>query len=447
MTDIDEQTRSDSASKNTQATAKKLDRIETSWGEMKATGKDVHESASTTYRQNSRFGLIENGTWVSPDRFDELVSRVPPLYEVTIPAGDTYIVSGSERNPYFPGSDFTAGFASQIIDENNDYRLVPDGVEVVQGLGDFRVGQEEGIGLKFEDEDAVFGAYQDNELSNTKSLNAGEWKFDPVADDSYQYDSEKFAVKRIEGNLYGSGSQSLFFKLRDVETGVENYQKVAEIGDPNEPIIDTFNLFNQIRVRNNSANPITLRFGPLQYFNENDSDVPIRIKDSPTRGLPVSVGLNDATGTVVGVYRLNPDRVQVPVKAGIGASAQTNGRVELREVHPDYIDFGTIDPDDPTNWEPPNTLNRRETALDQLQMTPGDVSLLTTAGGRAGGEQVSAVEYDGTEAQGNTPGESNLTTSSVYSSLSEFNYYVATARHEDTTVDINRLMIVSEESW
>ena len=74
--------------------------------------KQALEASSTTYDKNSRFGLFEDGEWVTPERFDELVTRRNTLYELTVPRGETYIVIGKERNGYTSGSDYTSAFTS-----------------------------------------------------------------------------------------------------------------------------------------------------------------------------------------------------------------------------------------------------------------------------------------------------------------------------------------------
>ena len=303
---IDGSLNSENAAKNTYELAKDTKKGQTSWNEQKTAPKQALEASSTTYAKNSRFGLFENGEWVTPDRFDELVTKINSLYELTVPPGETYIVTGKERNAYTPGSDYTSGFASQFKEAGEGENITPEGIRITQGLGDFRDGQEQGIPLIFENEDALFATYQDNQLENVKSLNDDDWKFDPFESEEFQYDITKFAVKRKEGNLYGSGSQRLYFKLRN-QDGEEEYLKIAETADSDNPVIDQYNLFNQVKVENNSNEPYTFSVGPLQYYSEGP-EIRTRRRISTdygpdAEGINVDASLTDVAGTVIGVYR------------------------------------------------------------------------------------------------------------------------------------------------
>lgn len=416
----------------------------TSWNETKVAEKNVLEASSTTYDKNSRFGILENGAWVTPDRFDELVTKVGPLYELTVPAGETYIITGKERNAYSPGSDYASAFASSFSESGAGDNIVPDGIKVTQGLGDFRDGQEEGVPLIFEGDDAKFGTYQNNVLSNVVSLKNGEWDFDPFGSEDFDYDVTRFAVKREEGNFYGSGSQNLFMKLRDVETGKESYKKVAETGDPQDPIVDVFNLFNQVKVENTSTSPYTFSVGPLQYYNEGP-EVPSRSKTSRKRNLNVDAGFADTAGTVIAIYRKDPDNIEVPVTARVAGKAATDGEIDLREIHPDYLTFGDTDPDLDGNWGPPEGLRQRETGLQEFD-APEEVSIQTDSG-RMRGEQVSSVDYDGQEGQGSSPDTIAAEVARDSENINEYNLFVAVAKHEDTTVDIERFKLLTSEAW
>jgi len=85
----DDNLNSENAAKNTYEIAKDTKKGQTSWNEQKRAPKQALEASSTTYAKNSRFGLFENGEWVTPDGFDELVTKNNSLYELTVPAGET----------------------------------------------------------------------------------------------------------------------------------------------------------------------------------------------------------------------------------------------------------------------------------------------------------------------------------------------------------------------
>lgn len=420
----------------------RLDNNSTSWNETKVANKDVTESSSTTYARNSRFGLLENGDWVTPDRFDELATPVGPLYEFTVPAGDTYIVTGKERNAYAPGADYTSAFATQYSDNGPEGNILPEGITATQGLGDFRDGQEEGVALVFEPDDAKFGTFQNNTLSNVKTKD--EWGFDPFASSDFAYDTTRFAVKREEGNFYGSGSQRLYMKLRNVETGKESYKKITEVGDPSNPIVDVFNLFNQVKVENTSGSPFTFSIGPLQYANEG-SNAPGRGKTSAKRDLNVDAGFTDTAGTVIAVYRKDPDNIEVPVSARVAGKAGTNGEVELREVHPDYLTFGATDPDVDGNWGPPAGLRQRETGLQEFD-APTEVTIQTDSS-RMRGEQASYAAYDFTSGGGPIEGTSQPAKAEDSENINEFNYFAAVVKHEDTSENVDRYQLLTNEGW
>lgn len=414
-----------------------------SFNEQKIAGKTAIEASSTTYAQNSRFGLYENGEWVTPDRFDTLVDKVGALYEVDVPAGGTYIITGKERNPYTPGVDYVSGFSSSAPDTGPPGNYLPEGVTLTQGLGDFRTGQREGIYIEFQPDDVLAGNFRDDARAITRSLEANEWDFNPFEAERFDYNLSRFVLKRIEGNLYGSGSQKMFFKLRNINTGKEEYIQVAEVGDPQNVIANQFNLFNQIKIDNQSADPFTLRFGPLQYFTGQDIDIPSRAKISARRDINVDANVTATVGTVIAVYRKDPDNIEVPVSVTAGAKAESDGEVQIREVHPDYIDFATTDPTNDANWGPPPNLRQRETALQRLNFPPGDATL-QNVNGSPRGEQVAAVVYDGQATAG---GESPPSVSEQTADLNENNYLVATARHRNTAEDIIRYLLISEEKW
>jgi len=348
----------ENAAENTWDIANDTRKSQTSWNEVKAVGKTAIEASSTTYDKNSRFILFVDNDLKTPQEFDNLVTKNGPLYEMEVQPGETYVIQGKSRNNYVPGLDYTSAFSSQYSESGADDSITPPGIRIIQGLGDFKegtltgvanpdAGNLQGIPIVFEENDAKVGLYQNGSLSSVKSLNNGEWINNPFKMSDFEYDITKFAVKRIEGNLYGSGSQNIHLKLRDKDTGEEEYLKVAEVGDPDEPAIDSFNLYNSIRVEADASRtePFTFSVGPLQFFNEGGIDVPIRRKESTKRNLNVDATFGDTVGTVVAVYRKDPSNPEVPIQMRCGGKAQTNGRVELREVHRDNIDFGTLDPD------------------------------------------------------------------------------------------------------
>jgi len=443
------------AGANTYEIAERNEKNSTSWNELKVAQKKIFESSNTVHTKNSRFSLFVNGDYKTPDEFDSIVTVNKPLYEMTVQPGDTYIVQGKERNPYLPGTDYVSGFASQFNNSGPDGQYVADGVKIVLGLGNYlsgtltdsaqqNAGTKQGTALVIEPNEVTMGLYRDGNLQNQKRLTEGEWVFNPFASDDYQYDIEKFAVKRIEGNLYGSGSQNLHFKLRDVDTGEEKYMKVAETGDDENPALNEFNLFNSVLVDvDTSADSFTFSIGPLQYYNNTNSALPFRRKISTKRNLNVDATFGDTAGTVIAVYKKDPDNLQVPVSFRVGAKAQTNGRVELREVHPNYLDFGTINETDDANWGAPEKLRERETAMRELTaMAPGDVTI--NEDGEVRGEQSVAVEYDG---QSNVGGRSVPSKSQQSERINEHNYLVAIAKHQSTTEDLIRYDFITKEIW
>lgn len=447
----------ETASRNAYRTANAIEDASTSWGELKAAGKNVVEASSTTYDKNSRFILFVNNELKTHTEFDNLITKSGPLYQMTVQPGETYVIQGKNRNDYVPGLDYTAAFSSQFNDASGDTdNIAPPGIRIIQGFGDFKdgtltgvanpdAGTFEGIPVVFTETDAKIGVYQDGTLMNSKSLTAGEWHNNPFEIDRFDYDLSKFSVKRQEGNLYGSGSQNVHMKLRDKNTGKEEYLKIGEVGDPDDPIIDTFNLYNTIRVEVDASrsDPFTFSVGPLQFFNEGNIDTPTRGKQSTKRNIAVSATFGDVTGTVFAVYRKDPNNPEVPVQVRCGAKAQTDGRVEIREVHRDFLGFGTIDPDLDSNWGPPDLLRARETGIQELAMTPGDVTL-ASSNNRAEGEQSAVVEYDGQDTKG---GQSQPRESSDAERINEYHYFVATARHQSTAEDLIRYDLFTEEAW
>jgi hypothetical protein len=446
---------SEDAAQNTYSIAEQLDDNSSSWNEVNVAGKSTIEASSTTFARNSRFVLFVDNDFKTPAEFDNLVTKVGPLYQMTVQPGETYTIQGKERNDYAPGIDYTSAFASQFSETGAGDNIVPEGVKVVQGLGDFLegtitdsaiqdAGQKEGFPLIFEPDDATFGVYRGNDLVESKSLNSGEWINNPFEMDKYQYDVTRFAVKREEGNLYGSGSQRLYMKLRNIDNGKEEYLKVAEVGDPSEAIVNRYNLFNTVQVSvDSSADPYTFSIGPVHYFAEGDINIPLRQRDSPLRNVSVNASFDDTAGTVIAVYRKNPNNKEVPLRLRCGGKAETDGRIELREVHPNYIDFGTVDPTNDANWGPPPELRQRETAVQALDFTVGDISILTDSS-RMRGEQGSVVEYSGQSTRG---GSSQPEVAGNSERLSEFDYTVAVAKHQSTAEDILRYRLFTEELW
>jgi len=440
---------------NTYELAKRLNKNSTSWNELKVAQKKIFEASNTVHPKHSRFTLFVNNDYKTPEEFDSIVNVNKPLYELTVQPGDTYIVQGKERNPYLPGTDYTSGFASQFSDGGPDGQYVVDGVKIILGLGNYLSGSvtdsaqqnggtKQGTALIIEPDEVTAGLFRDGELKNQKRLTKGEWLFDPFESEKYEYNIEKFAVKRIEGNLYGSGSQNFLFKLRDIDTGEEEYIKVAETGDDTNPALNDFNLFNTILVDvDESANPFTFSIGPLQFYNNTKSSVPYRTKTSTKRNLNVDSKFGDTTGTVLTVYRKDPTNLQVPCSFRVGAKAQTNGRVELREVHPNYLDFGTIDPTDDANWDAPEKLRQRETAIQELTtMTPGDVTI--EEDGVVRGEQTVVIEYD---EQTNIGGRLDQAQFRESQQINEHNYLVAIAKHQSSGENIFRYNMFTKELW
>lgn len=445
----------ENSAENTYELTENFASSQSSWNEVKTAGKNVVEASSTIYAKNSRFLLFVDNDLKTPQEFDNLVTKNGAVYEMEVQPGETYVIQGKSRNNYVPGLDYTSAFSSQFSESGDGDKITPTGVKIIQGLGDFKegtltgvanpdAGVFQGIPLIFTENDAKFGLYQGGQLTNEKSLKEGEWEENPFEFQDYQYDITKFAVKRQEGNLYGSGSQRLYLKLRNLD-GKEKYLKVGEVGDDQNPAIDNFNLFNTVRVEVSEErnSPFTFSTGPIQFFNEGRVDVPTRRKRSTKRDLPVNSTFGDTTGTVIAVYRKNPDNVEVPIQMRCAGKAETNGRIEIREIHRDFVNFGTIDPDDDANWGPPALLRQRETGLQELDIQPGDVTI-SSSNNRAEGEQGTVVEYDGQATSG---GSSQPRSSEDAERANEYHYFVATARHQSTAENIVRYDLLTEEEW
>lgn len=430
----------------------------TSWDELRTAGKELQESSSTTHPPNSRFVVIRNGTVLNEDERDTFLTHQPPLYELTVQPGDEVIVQGTERNAYLPGSDFVTRSATEVETTGPDGQYLPSGVTIETGYadltGDAGFGPAlpaNGVVVEMTADDVVLQNYIGGTVSTTASLEEGEWNLDIFDDsegsygynDDFRYDLSQFSLKAIRGNLYGAGDIDLYIKFRDL-TGRGQYVKVATIGEVEDPITNRYNLFvTSARVSVNAdADPFTLRVGPLNYFNEVTGTPPERRKNSVYRNVSVGSTLGADNFDVVTVYRADPDYRQATTQLDqVTARAADDGRVEVREVHPDYLDFGGLDPTIDSNWATPPNQRPNETSLQELDAAPGTATLSLDANNNRRGIQRGVVEFSG--GQGNESAETK--SGAVHENLSEFYYMVVGAQSAGTAID--RIQVTTRQRW
>lgn len=394
--------------------------------EAATAGHHFMAAITTTLPPNQRFALIQDNDHLNPDEFDSEVTKADPLWDLTCDANQEQIVRTRERNTYFIGQEAVCGWAFQIRTNVPDGQFLPDGTTLEGGYGGLASGtltgvpftdgyDKDGIFLNIQPDTADLRTYKAGSVDQQKANTA--WDTDIFNNDTYQYDTSIYGVFRLEFDLYGRGDATLFARLGRKDLTQADTVTCETITAYTDPILEIFDMPVSLRLETGDT-PVDWSFGPMHYFNRVEEAVRSRTKTEVIRDPSVDKSFDangDARGepTVIAVYRQNPARVEAfneVVTVSVN-SPDADCRVEMREVHRDFLDFGSTNPDDDANWQPPDNQRRRDTAIDKLNVSPGTVTIGThTDGGRSGiprGKQ-DAVAYTegGGGKQENTGGAS-----------------------------------------
>lgn len=419
----------------------------TTFRETRIAGRELLEAASTTGPPNSRFLVVRDGKLLNEDERDDFLTHVRPNYAFVVQPGESVMVMGRDRNAYSPGSDYVARSASRIVSPIPDGQYVPDGVTFQTGLADLTedagfgpARNREGMVLRFTPDDAEFLNYRDGEPSVVRSHADGEWKNDVFRDG---YSLRDHVVKGVDGNLYGAGEQHARLLYRDSKTR-EQSKEVATLAEPRDPVSDEYNLFvtsAKVEVAPD-ADAVTVQVGPLNYANLTENRPPEQVKSPKYRDVPADETLGADNFTVAKVYRIKPTQRSTSVTVGnlSTISEVADCALEAREVHPDWLDFGAVDPEDPSNWTNVPDTRPAEMPLEELDLPVGSVSLdLDSNNERRGffrGESESRVSESGGGRGSSTP-LGMVSSLDVNQRLSEFYYLVLLIQISDTTETVD----------
>jgi len=352
----------------------------TAFGETKNVGIELLESSSGIHEPNSRFVFLHNGSPLTFSEIDNQVNHNPPTYEVSVQnSGETYVMQGKERNTYTAGFEAVCGCASYAQDNGGEGNYVPEGVKIEEGYALFDEGNKQGIVVEFTADDVRLVLYKDNNEVNSVSLEDGEWRVNPFEDEKLNFTTDTFSVKRFEFDLYGAGDAKFNLRTRD-ENGDSQYIHCATISRDIEPILSSFNLHSatKITATEDLASPFNYRVGDRQFFNRASIKTPTKQKFLNHRDVTVDTSFADDTLSVLRVYRISPRHKEVRTEVdGLKTVGSFTGDLELREIHPDNLDFGTVDPDDDSNWITPEGLNPRDNSVEVLNVDENTVALQT----------------------------------------------------------------------
>lgn len=447
---------------------------ETSWGNLSVAGTSLQTAASTTYPPNSRFAFIFNNDFLNADEVGTNVTHNKPLYSVTATPGDEWIVQNQQRDFYIPGFDSGMGVASEF-DSVPSGQFVPNGVTWEGGYAKLRTGDTTGIAVPATvskqgavmhviENDADLRIYKDGEVAASLALD--DWKFNPFDSPLFQFDLSKFFVLRIEYDLYGAGDFTFFLKIRR-NSGFSELKKLGTVGIVDAPALIEYNLHPSTRVQlaSDAASNVTYNIGPIEYHNEVNAALPDRTKGEALFNVDVSTTVTSNDETVIAVYRLQPDKVEVPVQVQqVAAEMASSGNpkegvVQVRSVHRDFLTFPNgVDPDDASNWlslgatpteasyvaSPPTSV--RESAIEKLDVGENDVTIATFEDDdgetKVRGEEESFVDLT-VENQARV--ESRDIDAEAF--MNEFKYLVLLASLSDTSVDYRRIRANTAQLW
>lgn len=431
---------------NAQKTADTLVEAATSWDELRVAGKEVQESSSTSYPPNSRFSYIKNGDLLTPDERDEEVEHTPPTHTVEIEPGDTWIFRGTERNQYLPGIDSVAGLAWSI-DVVPDDQYLPDDVKIDDGYASFDSGEFQGQVTAWRPNEIEGRIYHDDDVVSSVPLS--DWKNNPFEMDNLQYDLSEFSVKRRVFDLYGAGDFTNFLKLRNTDEEAE-FLELYTIGVKEDPNLLEYDQPNSTRVVNNSAETITVQFGPLQFFNIADAEARTREHFATYRNLSLTEPLGSDDYDVLKVYRLQKRQISVMMNTLNAESTDGDFSLHVREVHPEFISWPDgFDADESLDayedWRAPDNIHAADTAIQEADIEPGEalIDTFTDIDGhlKPRGRQLSDVE---TVASGSGPdGDTTATSDDVQASINELMFVAVIAQGND--LDLYRQGF--EERW
>lgn len=416
----------------------------TSWNELSVAGKELQESATTTLPPNSRFITILNDDVETPTGTDDTLTHEPPLYAATIDAGDDLIIRGSERNAYKPGFDSIAGVAATLEETGPAGNFTADGVTFRCGYARLREGDKQGFVFEFEGDAAKVAIYQDDTIVAEKDID--EWDNNPFDDPDVNWSLDKFAVYRIEFDLYGAGDATFFAKIRK-ENGEADYTELTTLGIQDDPNLTVYNLPVSWQVVNDSGDPFTASMGPLHYFNVGEAPLPERTKQDTLWDVTIDEALDneDADYTVISVYRLAPDYEEAATNLkSIEAQSTDVGQIEGREVHPDYL-TGL----DEVDWIAPGSQMVRETSIQRADIDPGTATLATfeDADGvtKARGKQIGVVHTAGQE--GGPSDVSDQDAIDISAKTNEYFYIAIIGQVESPPQDFDRVSVRFDQRW
>lgn len=437
----------------------------TGFDEVKSNGVLIQESSTTTLPPNARFSFIRNGNFFTRDEVGSNVTHDRPLYRFPLDADDVWVAGGADRNAYAPGFEFEAGIASKLSDPPPEGKLLPEDIAVYE-LGyatlfdqsltgvpneDFSYTKD-GVVLHIEPESADIRIYKDG--SKTTSISKDNWDFDPYTDPNFESDPSDFWLIRPSGDLYGAGEIDIDIRLRD-NNGNADTKTIGTLGISGNPLLRIFN--HQLHLRVETTSLVTgsqqAFLGPIQFSNRVDDTPPSRSKTEVVRDATVADSPGDDDWTVVRVFRLEIDRREVSTVAS-RLRVQNAGQpvnAMIRSVHRDFLDFGTVNQDDDSNWRAgsdSSPSDTRETSIEVLKPSVASsntvsISTFTDDDGitkiRGEKELTTAIEAGGgrttsQEREGATP-------------ISELLYVVLVAQVGNASSDVDLMEASFEQQW
>lgn len=434
------------------------------FNEKKTVGTESQEAATTTLPPNSRFTFIKNGKHLNEDEVSNDVTFDPPLYRVTLTPGDVWVVRGAERNAYTPGFEAVGGSASQSESLDNK-RIVPEGITFETGYADltdqqlsstaiFTQGDKDGFALHLTNDVQELRTYKSSDVD--ERVPRDNWQLDIIDDDDFEWDLSELAVKRWVFDLYGAGEGTLFVRLRSTEENAK-YVKVATVSDKSDPILTSFNLpvSTRVELADDAPENVDFFFGPKQFLNRKSDAAEVRVKPVTYRNVnindEITAGTNESPNyTVIRVYRIDPEKIEASTLASNVSvvSPNTDAQVDTREVHPDWVNFPAgFDESLDSNWRAPGTQNKRETSVEEAELSSGQATLETYTDSdgvtKPRGELTSSTSVSG--GGGQSSSEEKSTELNAFQS--EYNYVLLLGKAGSTNSDIKRIVVRFDQRW
>jgi len=389
--DLDDEDESGRSKTQDRATQNLMKRFGTAYNELESVQPSVQERISTTHSMSLRHVVQDgSGAFLTDSEADALFNHEPPLLTATLDPGQERIIRSQTLNQYEPGSESVTGIGFQSLTAATD-GYVPPGVIVEIGFASHKEPEvdgdplnSDGFVLRYTNSDVEYLAYKNNNEENSRSVEEGEWNIDIFDNKEYLFDPTQFAVYRNRMDLYGGGQSELEMRLRakNNEDGDEilpdaHTIRPVDVANENDPLLSEFNQPMSVRVINGSDSAYSFGVGPMQFHTLGLNDGPSRDTEVIKTDVSISSSLGDNTGTIVGIFRLDPDKPEVPViLREMKVELDSTSQVEARIIRGDYLTSTTSLTDD-SNWVYPKPHLARDTAIEMLDVAPGDVTIDT----------------------------------------------------------------------